>query len=425
MNFNTLLLRLGFKPDDFLDVPVDPLPFDGGFIFEAELKTTMRQCPNCKSTKTHIHGYSYVEYNCSENNNIEDILRIKKPRYLCLKCHKTYTPNVQGMRYRRSTSSLTEQLIYADFTSKLTFRDLARKYQISHSRVVQLFDEKVKFVPRLKMPRVLCIDEIRFSEEINQKFVCVLTDFEKGEIIDIIKNRQMAYLREYFGSIPLKERENTKVFISDMYDAYASICRHYFPAAIHIADLFHVITQLTNAVNRIRTRVMNTESRKGSVEYNFMKGHWKYFLCRGSKIPNKHYTYMKTGEVFHYSDLIFRCIQLRMDLWIGYDALQEIFRYSQYATYEEALKFVERMSNKLTNSPYEDLNSVGRTYHKWRYEIANGFAKGNKTFHYTNAMAEGLNNQLKTIIKSAYGYHNFDRFRKRAMLIMTYGKKPK
>jgi len=425
MNFNTLLLRLGFKPDDFLDVPVDPLPFDGGFIFEAELKTTMRQCPNCKSTKTHIHGYSYVEYNCSENNNIEDILRIKKPRYLCLKCHKTYTPNVQGMRYRRSTSSLTEQLIYADFTSKLTFRDLARKYQISHSRVVQLFDEKVKFVPRLKMPRVLCIDEIRFSEEINQKFVCVLTDFEKGEIIDIIKNRQMAYLREYFGSIPLKEREYTKVFISDMYDAYASICRHYFPAAIHIADLFHVITQLTNAVNRIRTRVMNTESRKGSVEYNFMKGHWKYFLCRGSKIPDKHYTYMKTGEVFHYSDLIFRCIQLRMDLWIGYDALQEIFRYSQYATYEEALKFVERMSNKLTNSPYEDLNSVGRTYHKWRYEIANGFAKGNKTFHYTNAMAEGLNNQLKTIIKSAYGYHNFDRFRKRAMLIMTYGKKPK
>ncbi len=134
---------------------------------------------------------------------------------------------------------------------------------------------------------------------------------------------------------------------------------------------------------------------------------------------------MKTGEVFHYSDLVFRCIQLRMDLWIGYDALQEIFRYSQYATYEEALKFVERMSNKLTNSPYEDLNSVGRTYHKWRYEIANGFAKGNKTFHYTNAMAEGLNNQLKTIIKSAYGYHNFDRFRKRAMLIMTYGKKPK
>ena len=424
MNFNTLLLRLGFKPDDFLDVPVDPIPFEGGFVFEAELKTENRQCPNCKSCNAHIHGYSYVEYNCSENDNIKDILRIKKPRYLCLKCHKTYTPDVQGMRYRRSTSSLTEQIIYADFASKLTFRDLAKKYQLSHARVIQLFDEKVKYVPPLKMPRVLCIDEIRFSEELNQKFICILSDFEKGEIVDIVKNRQMAYLREYFASIALKERENTKVFISDMYDGYANIYRHYFPKATHVVDLFHVVTQLTNAVNRIRTRTINTESRKGSVEYNFMKGHWKYFICRRNKIPDKHYTYMKTGEIYHYSDLVFRCIQLSMDLWNGYDALQELFCYSRYSTFEEALAFVERMVNKLINTDNEDLKSVGRTYRKQRIEIANGFAKNQKQIHYTNAIAEGLNNQLKTILKSAYGYHNFERFRKRAMLMMTYSKKP-
>ena len=62
--------------------------------------------------------------------------------------------------------------------------------------------------------------------------------------------------------------------------------------------------------------------------------------------------------------------------------------------------------------------------HKWRYEIANGFNKKQIEIRYTNAIAEGLNNQLKTIIKSAYGYHNFDRFRKRAMLIMIYKNKP-
>ena len=68
------------------------------------------------------------------------------------------------------------------------------------------------------MPRVLCIDEIRFSEEINQKFVCVLTDFEKGEIIDMIKNRQMAYLREYFGSINPNELNNQlKTIIKSAY----------------------------------------------------------------------------------------------------------------------------------------------------------------------------------------------------------------
>ena len=42
--------------------------------------------------------------------------------------------------------------------------------------------------------------------------------------------------------------------------------------------------------------------------------------------------------------------------------------------------------------------------------------------HYTNGIAESINNHLKTIIKTAYGYHNFIRFRKRAMMILTYKK---
>ena len=42
--------------------------------------------------------------------------------------------------------------------------------------------------------------------------------------------------------------------------------------------------------------------------------------------------------------------------------------------------------------------------------------------HYTNGIAENINNHLKTIIKLSYGYHNFERFRKRAMMIVTYRK---
>ncbi|MBQ7223142.1 MAG: transposase [Erysipelotrichaceae bacterium] len=54
--------------------------------------------------------------------------------------------------------------------------------------------------------------------------------------------------------------------------------------------------------------------------------------------------------------------------------------------------------------------------------LANGLARSQNHTKLTNAIAESLDNQLKTIIKSAYGYHNFERFRKRALLIITYGK---
>ena len=202
-----------------------------------------------------------------------------------------------------------------------------------------------------------------------------------------------------------------------MYDTYADIRRIYFPNAIHVVDLFHVITQLTNAVNRIRTRVMNNYCLKGTVEYNFMKKNWRYFLCRRSRVPDKFYTYKKTGE------MIRRCLKTDLNLDDAYICLQELFRYSEYGTYKDALDFIGRISKKLIFLPNPLLKAVGRTYHKWRYEIANGFDKKSRDFHYTNAIAEGLNNQLKTITKSAYGYHNFERFRKRAMLILTYSKK--
>ena len=51
---------------------------------------------------------------------------------------------------------------------------------------MQIFDEKIKFVPRRQMPEVLCIDEIKFQTAIDRKYVCILYDFYRREIVDII-----------------------------------------------------------------------------------------------------------------------------------------------------------------------------------------------------------------------------------------------
>lgn len=424
MDFNTFLLRLGLEPNNFTNKPIEPIRFEDGFVFETEQIIEERKCPHCSSSNVYINDYRYVEYRCTENQNITDILRVKKPRFKCQECGKTFTKPLEGINPNSSITNQVKQFIIRDFSRPFTFTEIANNYRISLNYVIKIFDDKIQFVPRLKMPRVLCIDEIRFSEEINQKFVCVITDFEKKEIVDLIRNRQMPYLKEYFDNIPLKERENTKVFISDMYDAYATICHHYFPHAIHVVDLFHVITQLTNAINRIRTRVMNVETDKGSKEYNFMKSHWKYFLCLKTRIPNKRYVYQKTGETNFYEEMVYDCIKISPDLWDGWMCLQELYRYTDKYAYEEAVNFINWISDKLLKSNNELLKAVGRTYHHWRFEIANGFNKRQTEIRYTNGIAEGLNNQLKTIIKSAYGYHNFERFRKRSMLIMTYKNKP-
>lgn len=423
MNFNTFLLTLGLNPDDFVDKLIDPIPYKDGFIYELEQKDDDRICPYCNSSNIYKKEFMDVVVRSNHNNQDIDYIRIRKIRYRCNDCNKTFTKKLKGIDAYNKIDGKTKRLILNELFEPNSFSSIAKKYHVTTQTVINIFDDLVKYVPRRSIPEVLCIDEIHFDDEEDQKYSAVLTDFNNREIVDIIKSRQMPYLREYFSSIPLKEREKTKVFISDMYEAYDTICRQYFPHAIHIIDLFHVISQLTNAINRIRVQVMNTKTSKGMVEHNFMKQRWQYFLCRKSKIPNKFYTVKSTGEVIHYDDLVFRCIKLRFDLWEGYECLQELFSYSEYFTYEEALNFIERIIIKLEKTNNDLLKKVAQTYRHWRYEIANGFDKKSRRMKYTNAIAEGLNNQLKTILKNAYGYHNFERFRKRAMLIMTYKHK--
>ena len=422
MNFNTILYRLGMDPSNFINEYNEPIKIPDGFIYEVRQRTDVRVCPYCGCVEASINDHDIVEINCSETDQIKDILRIKKVRFKCKGCNKTYTPAIAGIGRYSKTSNQTLNMIIRDFTKTITFKDIGIRYGLTTARILQLFDEKIRFVPRKTMPFVLCIDEIKFDEEYDQKFCCVLYDHNEKEIVDIIKNRKLAYLEEYFGSIPEKERNYTKYFISDMNDAYKTVCRKYFRKAIHIVDLFHVINQLTYAVNKIRVLTMNSIG-KGNLEYYFMKSKWEHFLCRKERIPNGTYESKITKTTYKYDDLVFRCVLKNKDLLEAYNILQDFYHYNEYFySFMEALDFVDRMIERLNLTGNEYLIDVANTYKKWRIEIANGLAKSQRSKHYTNGIAEALNNHLKTIIKMAYGYHNFERFRKRAMLIRTYKK---
>lgn len=422
MDFNTFLNRFGISSENFVNKENEPIPFSGGYIYEVEQRRDIHVCPECGSTHAHVMGSFYTEVNCSQNEHIKDVLRIKKIRFRCADCGKTYVNKIKGIEPKTTITDQVMQFIINDFRKPYTFQQISKRYNFSRSRILELFDEKIPFVPRREMPEILCIDEIRFSEDIEQKYCCVLYDFIKKEIVDIIKNRQLPYLKEYFSNISLEERNKTKVFISDMYDAYATVCSSYFKNAIHIVDKFHIVTQLTRAVNQLRVKTMNVECSKGSQEYNFMKTNWKYFLCHERKIPNKIYWHKQTNKEAHYDDLVFKCIQLNQDLWSGYTCLQDLYNFSHFSTNYESISFIDFLSKKLINTNNETLIKVGETFKKWKKEIANAYTVNIKKINYTNAIAESINNQLKTIIKSANGYKNFDRFRRRAMLIITYSK---
>ncbi len=258
-------------------------------------------------------------------------------------------------------------------------------------------------------------------------FRYTITDFSNKNLIDIVKNRKKDYLEEYFNNYSETELNRVKYYISDMYDEYKAIKNKYFPDAIHIVDLFHIIGQLTNAINVVRNKILKDKNKiiPKSKKYNFMKKNWKLFLCRASKIPNKVYTYQLTGEIWSYYDLVFHCVKLDPDLLLAYNVLQDFFKYTIKKDINDIDEWLNWNIERLNTSNFEEIRKVGKTYKKWKYEIINAFTENARNLRLTNAIAEGMNNKIKTIIKIANGFTNFDRFRKRLLLVFRYkyGKK--
>ena len=204
-----------------------------------------------------------------------------------------------------------------------------------------------------------------------------------------------------------------------MYDAYSTIHRRFFPDSVHIIDLFHIIKQLTEAVNSLRISAMKN-TFKSSYYYNFMKSHWKLFLCRKEDIPNKFFRINNSASRIHYDDILFDCVSNNPDLLLGYNILQDFFHYYQKSNFSDALDFIIFISNRCSLSSNVYLQKVGYTFYKWKFGIANTLSRSSNLFHPSNSIAESTNNHIETLIRISYGLNNFDRFRKRILILRSY-----
>ena len=420
MDFNTTLIRFGFDSSNFVNKPVNIIESGDGLIYEVEEDYKKQVCPYCNHQFMFVHGYKWINIKLSTTIGVKENLRIKRMRYMCPNCHKTHTFSLKGIERNKTISDFVLTAIKQEFYEIQSFTTIANRYDTSLNQIINVFDEYTNIMPRRPLPEYLCIDEKRFEGDSDGKYCVVLSNFFTGEVIDVLPNRQMPYLDEYFSSISFIERSNVKVFISDMYEGYSTVKNKYFPKAMFVVDLFHVIKLLTTAVNKIRIRTYNQIAIDDTIERHFMKTNWRYFLMDQYRINKNEYHSKKFDMCLSYGEIILRCIKTNYAFWDGYNVLQELLHYDKYETYTEASKFMERIADKLRFSGDELLIKVADTYKKWKVGIINGLARNQTGRRFSNAIAENNNSHIQKVIDVAYGYRNFTRFRARIMLILTY-----
>ena len=420
MDSNSFLAVFGLKPEDFCKVD-GPVVDESLVFYEAWEAKKGCACPKCGKAPCHVHHRYCSEVKARGDALRKEIVCIHRIVYRCAACGKTFTNPIRGIEESHRISILEKAAILAELRDGETFTTVAKRHSVSVTEAVSIFDEAYPTVGRKRLPRILLIDEFKFKTDAG-KYVCHLVDFEASETVDVIKSRTKAYLDSYFADIPEAERAKVKYLVTDMYDEYRLLAGRWLPNAKVVADRFHVVKQLTGAVNSIRIAAMSA-FEKGDPEYAFMKQRWRFFLCRKKDIPDAFHVSRKTGESVHFDDMVDRCTQSDGQFREAWGELQEIFGLIKVTrTFEEALKEVDFASTKLKNCQNWRLKKVGETYEKWRIEIARGMAKSEFGMILSNGKMEAANDVAQTFIDAAYGYGNFERFRKR-FLLLRWGKK--
>lgn len=365
---------------------------NGEMHISIEMPRKEHPCPDCSIKTDKVHDYRKQKIKDIPTRHKNTFLILRKRRYKCPLCGKTFTEDVPFLpKYYRATSRLIESVI-SRFRETRTIKAIASEHNISSTTVMRYIDLISIAKPRL--PRQLSIDEYRGNAG-GQRFQCILTDPKKKKILDLLPARNSEKLKEYFMSC--QDRNNVKVVVMDMSSLFKSVVKTCFPKADIVADKYHVMRQGMWAFENVR----KSEQNKFSKEYR------KYFKRSKSlllKVPSR----LKDEEV----EMLAIMLNTSTKLASAYYLLQS-FRAIFKCQNREAAKI--ELSNWLIKAGALDLSEFRAcvtALNNWKTEILNMFEYG-----LSNGYTEGCNNKTKVLKRISYGCTNFERFRTRRLIL--------
>ena len=121
------------------------------------------------------------------------------------------------------------------------------------------------------LPKVLCFDEFKSTKNSDGAMSFLFMDGSSHKILDIVENRKLHALEDYFSRFSYQVRSQVKYIVMDMYSPYIQLAKRYFPKAKIVLDPFHIVQLVNHAFNQTRIREMNQEKTKNPKLYRILK----------------------------------------------------------------------------------------------------------------------------------------------------------
>lgn len=383
-----------------------------GIILQVERIGKESNCPRCGQKSHRLHqNHRYLVKDLPWGENFV-FLEINRRQFKCEKCGKPFSEELEFVRKRRSyTKRLARKIIQEVLENDI--HSVAKKGVVTTEEIERMLKDAAKeyLKPKPSELKRLGIDEIAVIKG-KGNYCAVLIDLEKSKLIGVLPGRKQEEIREVlleWGKEVLEQIEEVSI---DLWKGYKNLVIALMPNAQVVADRFHVMAQINRELDaerkHERRQVEDLIKKAGSSEEKVEQER----VLEGLK--KSKYVLLKN----------------EIDL-----SEEQKTKLVQVKDVSPTLKLMHELKEKLrkifeqTNNWLVGLFKLGRwlsgakkyfpdsqnTIIRWLDEIIAYF-----DYKTTSGVVEGINNKLKLIKRSAYGFRNFENFRVRCLLTWQF-----
>lgn len=366
--------------------------------FTAEMTDRSFSCPNCGSRRHTFSGRKARLLLLPPVGRKRCLLELALHRLCCGWCGHRWWPRLSFMsgskRYSRAFA-----LTAMDLLQFGTIQAVAKYLQVGWDMIKEIHKTKLQAryrAPRLKDLVYLSIDE--FSIRKGHTYLTIFVDQHNGRILHAIEGRSVADITPFLRKIA-RQAPRLKAVAIDMSHSYRKAVQEQLPSVAIVYDRYHISALINRAIDDLRRQ-----------EHHRADGDRKQVMQGSRFLLLRNYDALDPDSQNRLQSLL----EVNQPLLAMYTMKEQLRVFWTLSNRKEAASFLYNWCSDALDSGVKQLMKIGLTLNRHRKGLLDYF-----THRITNAVAEGLNNKIKTLKRQAYGFRDMEYFKLRLYHLHT------
>ena len=375
--------------------------------------TVVGERPLCEcGTAAHRHGVREVVLVDLPCFGRATRLVVHKQRWRCPTCRRSWTgqdPRIASSRCAMTTRAARWATVQVGRHGRAVSEvaaDLGCDWHTVMDAVVVFGEPLVNDPARYTNVNAVGLDEtlhVREGRYRRQRWSTQVVDVEHGQLLDVLDGKEVATCCAWFAARPAGWCDGVSWATLDLSNSYRTVFDTMLPLAVQVADPFHVVRLGNTALDECRRRVQN-----GLFGHRGRKDDPLYRARRLLVMAAERLTIEGKERLLG----LLAAGDPAREVWFAWNAKEVVRQIYDHTDPELAAAWVAEIARDFTDESMPiEVRRLGRTIGKWAAQIVAWHQS-----HVSNGPTEAINNLVKRVKRTAFGFRRFEHYRIRALL---------